>query len=518
MSFASALLVVFLSGFVALSYEIVWFRVYSFVTGGSASGFGVLLGAYLTGIAFGSLWSRRFCNDAGPGGDPSRLRVPAALVVVSTVAAFAVVPLVAWSVRQGSYLWTLPVVALVAGLMGAVLPLVAHFGIAPDGRAGARLSYLYLANILGSALGSLTTGFVLLDRFSLVNAALVLGFAGMLLGLVLVVQARLQGPLRLAWLGGVAAMTAGLVLGGPMAYAEIYEKLQFKKDYKAGAPFKHVVESRHGVITVAQDDAIYGGGMYDGRFNTDLVHDTNMVVRAYAVPGLHPSPKRVLMVGLSSGSWAQIIGNMPGLEKLTVIEISPGYLELIANYPAVASLLTNPKVEVVIDDGRRWLTAHPEAKFDVVVQNTTWHWRGQITNLLSYEYMTLVKHHLQPGGLFFYNTTDSIHALKTGCATFRHGMRVINFLAGSEAPVQLEAKRWREALLAWRIDGKPVLDPSQSRDAARLDELLAMATRFGSPSDSVEPCRSIVERSLTDPFITDDNMVSEWARQWWEMP
>ena len=56
-------------------------------------------------------------------------------------------------------------VAIAAAMMGAVLPLVAHFGIEADDRAGLKLGYVYLANIIGSTLGSLLTGsFVLMGN------------------------------------------------------------------------------------------------------------------------------------------------------------------------------------------------------------------------------------------------------------------------------------------------------------------------------------------------------------------
>ena len=60
-----ALLLSALSGFIALSYEIVWIRVYSMVSWGKASAFGTLLGAYLAGLAFGALLARRFCRADG---------------------------------------------------------------------------------------------------------------------------------------------------------------------------------------------------------------------------------------------------------------------------------------------------------------------------------------------------------------------------------------------------------------------------------------------------------------------
>jgi predicted membrane-bound spermidine synthase len=51
-----------ISGFSALAYEIVWYRIYSFTTGGTASSFANLLGFYLFGIAIGSLIVHDLCK------------------------------------------------------------------------------------------------------------------------------------------------------------------------------------------------------------------------------------------------------------------------------------------------------------------------------------------------------------------------------------------------------------------------------------------------------------------------
>ena len=51
-----------LSGFIALSYEILWFRTYGFLTEGSPQAFSDLMAAYLfglTGGAFLSYWLSR---------------------------------------------------------------------------------------------------------------------------------------------------------------------------------------------------------------------------------------------------------------------------------------------------------------------------------------------------------------------------------------------------------------------------------------------------------------------------
>jgi spermidine synthase len=147
------------------------------------------------------------------------------------------------------------------------------------------------------------------------------------------------------------------------------------------------------------------------------------------------------MIGLASGSWAQVIANDSEVESLTIVEINPGYLPLIAQRPAVRKLLQNPKVAMVIDDGRRWLLHHPERKFDLVVSNTTWNWRANASNLLSIEFLELVRAHLNPGAIFYYNTTWSPEAMITGARVFPYALRISNFLAVSDSPIRLEQER-----------------------------------------------------------------------------
>src|SRR5690606_10907835 len=124
-------------------------------------------------------------------------------------------------------------------------------------------------------------------------------------------------------------------------------------------------------------------------------------------------------IGLSSGSWAQVLANHPEVEAVTIVEINHGYLQLLSKYPEVVSLLDNPKVKIVVDDGRRWLVRTSET-FDLVVANATQHWRGYASNLLSREFVRLVKGVLDEGGIYVFNPTGSPSAMKTAASEFRH--------------------------------------------------------------------------------------------------
>ena len=511
--FASAVITAGIAGFVSLGYEIVWYRLFSFTTAGLAKSFAFLLGAYLMGIAAGSLVSNRICKKITNPLSCTRFLV--GTVLGANLLGFLVGPILFNLVLHVSYLWTLVPIGLAAACLGALFPLLCHISIRPDEQAGARMSYLYLSNIAGSALGSYLTGFVLMDILPLRYVSVVLALLGLGLGIALMPKAKLKRGSFIASAAVVFVAALFVVQASEPLFRGMYEKMLFKKKYLPGMQFGTVVETKSGVIAVTTAGTVFGGGIYDGRFNVGLVSDSNGIQRAFSLSYFHPNPREVLMIGLSSGSWAQVIANHPQVEHLTIVEINPGYLRLIQRVPEVASLLQNPKVRIDIDDGRRWLMRNPGRKFDVIVMNTSYSWRSNMSNLLSLEFLQLIRRHLNPGGVHFYNTTDSEEAMLTGVSVFPFGMRLANFMAVSDTPLQLDARRWLDVLVRYKIDGQPVFDLSQEQHRHRLLEVMAMATTMDRDiraGFTLESAGHIRARAAGVRVITDDNMGTEWLQ------
>lgn len=503
--FPVAVAIAGVTGFISLGYEIVWYRVYSFATAGSPRSFSYVLGAFLTGIALGSLAARRLPQRGGA------MRPMALLVLLANVVGFLTAPAVAWAAGRYDYEATLPLVALAAGLMGATFPLLCHAAVR-TAAPGAGLSYLYLSNITGSALGSYGMGFVLMDVWTLRELSLFL----LLLGTGAAAAISLAAPGAGRWRGlalSAALCGLGVWASGPL-YHMIYERLLYKDEFDAAAPFTDIVETHSGVVTVDAERRIYGGGAHDGVLTTRLL-TADSCIRPFSLSYLHPAPKEVLLVGMAGGAWAQIVGNHPQVERAVVVEIDPGYLTVTGRYPEVAPVLRNPKVQVVIDDGRRWMAAHRGRKFDAILMDTGQHWRAHTTNLLSVEMLTLARGMLKPGGVIYYNTTYSGDAQKTGASLFPYAWRFGPFLAVSDSPLRLDEARWRAILGQYRLEGKLVLDPADGRAGARLEQLASYfrtADETGNEHLAVEPGESIRRRTAGARVITDDNMATEWRR------
>ncbi len=500
-------------GFVSLSYEIFFFRTVSYASGSSATAFAATLSAFLVGIASGSRQAGQNCATLSR---EEAMRRAVGGLMAANLLGLSFLPLLgqfAW-LDRGIIGVAVLMVFLVARCWGALLPYLAELGIAADGRAGMQTALLYLGNILGSATGAILTGFVLMDHIGLIGIAVTLVGAGLVCAVLLVAALeipRWQKFLRASFAGALGLLA---VVAIPTFSGRVLENLQWKGAPDA-KPLVQVLENRSGIITVDAAGTVFGHGMYDGKFNTDLKADSNGIVRPYALSLFHPAPRHVLMIGLSSGSWAQVFANNPDVASLTVVEINPGYLKLVAQAPEVASVLNNPKVNVVTDDGRRWLHLHRDEKFDAIVSNTTWHFRANVTNLISAEFLELIKGHLEPGGIFFYNTTGADRVQRTGCLGFAHGARFTNHMVVSDAPISWNFARWRRTLEAYRIDGKPVFDTRRAEDRAVLDHLMAMEASLkpgmaGDLQRPIEPCPDILARTAGMRVVTDDNMGSEW--------
>jgi len=504
------------AGFVSLAYEIVWYRLYSFASAGAASSFALLLAYYLLGVAYGSFAVRDACRQKYRNNALLTLRAGSNVVILGTIAAFLVGPALARALVHVPLGFTYPFVFIAAALLGSAFPLLSHATIDPAKSAGKHISFLYLSNIIGSTLGSFLVGFVVLNYWSTRATSLLLLCLGFIIATVLaVLSGRKQ---RNGLFAGGCVVCLALAFGSGALFSGMYERLLFKTTYTSGLKFSDQLENRSGVIAVHSESAefgyptsvVYSGGAYDGRFNVGLVHDSNRLFRAYAVSGLHPHPNSVLIIGLAGGSWAQVIANDPQVKDITIVEINPGFLPLIREHPEVESLLRNPKVHIVIDDGRRWLVGHPDQRFDFILMNTTFNWRANMTNLLSTEFMALLRAHMNPGGIAYYNTTWSRDVLATGISVFPYALRLDSFLAVSDSPFTLDKNRWRTELTNYRIDGRPVFDLADPMQRARLDEVLHLADELDAPSGNLESRASLDRRLKGTRLITDDNMGTEW--------
>lgn len=493
----------FACGFASLSLEILWVRLYSFAQSSTPSAFGFVLMAYLLGIAAGAHIGSRVCRRVH---DEATLW-SCSLFAIGLSAAFSIALPALFGAMVSNHvedpLSAIAVIATGSAVLAFVFPIAHHLGAnAQKGSQGKRFAAVYTSNVIGAALGPLATGYVLLQMFSLQQSFVVICLIQ--LGAVLFFAFAMGGvPFRRT----LAMLSVFMTVGVLVANSAVDRHTLIQSVNQLGTDAKTVIENRHGVITLfpsddgrAGDDAVYGGNVYDGRTNLDPERNSNGLERPLLMAALQPHPERVLMVGLSIGTWLAMINEFPGVKHVDVVEINPGYLAAAQAYPPQAKALRDPRVNMVVDDARRWLRQNKETRYDLVIMNTTWHWRANSSLLLSSEFMALVKRHMAPGAVLAFNATGSADAFFTASQVFTHAYLYTNFVYAADFDFRKRkdddnARRVYEELL---IDGQPFFAAGSTKvDAFRSE-------RFRT----VEQVQKGVERPLEE--ITDRNMITEF--------
>lgn len=163
-------LLVFLSGFSALIYQILWMKQLGLLFGNTSHAAGATLAAFFAGLAVGSwFWGRRSARVGNPlriyAGLELGIAITALLYFVVLRGYHAIYPEVYESVHSGAWLLLIKfllALALVfppAFCMGGTIPVMGQYAIRNPSRFGSTSAFLYGINALGATLGAMLAGF-----------------------------------------------------------------------------------------------------------------------------------------------------------------------------------------------------------------------------------------------------------------------------------------------------------------------------------------------------------------------
>jgi spermidine synthase len=193
-------LLFFFSGATALVYQIAWVRSLTLTFGASHEAVGIVLAAFMGGLALGGITFGRLSERvARPLRLYGLLEIGIGLVALVLplllrlgdgiyVAAALRVEGVPWSLSLLRIAMALSVLVLPTFLMGGTLPILARLLVSGSREFGLRLSQLYAINTLGAVTGALAAGFLLLPalgvrstEFTAVGLNLAIGAVALLI-------------------------------------------------------------------------------------------------------------------------------------------------------------------------------------------------------------------------------------------------------------------------------------------------------------------------------------------------
>ena len=529
--FSQIAILSFASGLLALGYEIVWYRVLTCLLHGTAYVFGTILSVYLVGLGLGSLASRSSIDKPGALWRFGRCQqltafysafVFAALVNASHypgirhfIAAslftsfhpspeFADGDLDIFAIYSAVdiLLWSLIILGPPTFWMGYGFPNLIRAGSQHVRDFGSRVGLLYFVNILGSTLGSLAFGFLGLHFLGMQWCLLLLAMLGAIVALLSLTiketgfnptfaETRARRAMNLALPILLLALLKPGALVRSVHYSGFPEskvEFQYKED-RSGVVALRLQKS---VLSFAAQEKSKIGKLQvfiDGAAHGELPSSSESVVDPAVQWALSasPAPTRVLAIGLGDGKMCLAAAQDPRVKELIIVELSQALSGVLQNVAQGKDLLASPKIRFVVDDGRRWLLAHPTEEFDAILMWPLHAAHAHSGSLYSLEFFHLVRTHLNPNGVLFLRTADLYSTPRTLCEVFPQVARSAGLeYVASTSPLLFDA-----ALL-----------PNDQRDEimARVDADRAVIMRHAGSAPINYDLRPRSEYYLTYPY------------------
>lgn len=491
------LLVVFaISGFAALAFEIVWFRVLVLFVPATTYAFSTMLAAVLFGIAAGSALVAplmRRLHDARRV--LAYVELSIGIVAMLSLLALALTYRAGWR-TSGTIQASLLTIAPATILMGLAFPvgvrLLTRNGEAGAGHASARVALLYAVNVGAAIVGAIVSGFLLIPRAGTVPTLIVVAalhaFAGFLL-----LDLRTRNGL----------MTAGFVA---LAFAVVASQLPdpvttvIGRRYPAGERVWWREDGAQSTVSVHVRPASARMVLYlDGLHQAN---DSNDMVRVHREIGLlpmalHPNPRRALVIGLGAGATAGAVSRHEGSD-ITVVELSPSVVRAAEHFAHINNHVTRqPAVRMLVNDARNHLLVTSE-RYDVITADIIQPVHAGAGNLYSREYFTLVRDALNDAGLALQwvghrEATQYKLIVRTFLDVFPHATAWLNgsLLVGSPQPLRIDPHAFTRKLQNPRIH--------EALAEVNLGSVEALLAAYTAGPDEL---RRFIEPG---PLLTDDH-------------
>jgi len=424
------LLASFLVGFIGLGYEMLWIRILNFFNKSTVYGFPTILAVFLIGLSIGSyLWGRK--ADRSP--DPTALlwkveigaatlaaltfflawkamNIPAVETWIQTVidnfqrpaSPFLIIESeIVFSKRLlvfGLLEYLLPVLLIVLPtsiILGGGLPILDRIAIDNPALAGRRVGDVHLANISGSVFGALFTSFVLLHYLGSETTLKILVLLSAVFIVLYLAHTLKEGGHKKAINLLSLTLPVLLVICLP-AKGNLYRTI-----FNAGLTEDVIVEEySDSVLSITYINS--GGGFLwiGGELNSFFPPNGDYEEQVMGCAGAS-QPKNILVIGLGGGNTLFTLTTLPSVEQIVVVELIKNLGPFISQHLPIPNLaLHDPRVIYIEDDGRRYLYAHQDARYDMIIIDPLRRTTAGHDSLYSKEAFELYRSHLAEGGIF----------------------------------------------------------------------------------------------------------------------
>ncbi len=314
------------------------------------------------------------------------------------------------------FLAVLGVLAIPIGLSGALLPMLFHELRGRGAELGAVAGRLYAWNTVGSLLGALLGGYLLLLWLDLHHVYRIALSAVVIAAGILTVRV-LRAPRLVVGLLVVPSILGGVWLMRPWPAERLSAGL-FRNRSEGPASFlgpeAFYAKSRPNQVLFYDDDPTSTVAVMEPRQNREnrsivvngksdgaLIGDYATMALSALVPALMAERhERCFVIGWGTGVTAGELAALEGTRSVEVAEISRGVIAAAPFFDeGNLAASKNPKVEIRRGDAYRTLLGSTQ-RYDLIVSEPSNPWVTGVEMLYSREFLEAARSRLAPGGVY----------------------------------------------------------------------------------------------------------------------
>lgn len=183
----------------------------------------------------------------------------------------------------------------------------------------------------------------------------------------------------------------------PLSFHISFHKIMTSLPWQGMKP-SHIVESKYGEITVIkirEQSSIYGNGQLFFTY-PDLPSEE---LRTHLPMALHFSTSRILVIGGSYGTLKEFL-KYP-VEGIDFIELDPKIVKVSLDLLSMEdrSAVEDPRVRIIVEDGRRFIKGLKRATYDLIVLSLPQPSTASINRFYTYDFFREAKGVLNKDGI-----------------------------------------------------------------------------------------------------------------------
>ncbi len=400
-----ARLAIFVSGFTALAYEILWSRFLVLPLKTSIYAFSFMLGLFLLGIAYGSWLSTRFSiSKERPVSTFAVLEILIGFLTVFGMLMFTVFGKISNGFILGHYLGIITATLMVfpvAVAFGWQFPVAVRCCLSDSYLPGKATGWAYAANTLGGILGSVAVGFILIPYLGTTQTMVLLAALNMVLGCILLwIRPREERSRHPVF---SYALISGFVVLCVMVNAP-YKRVMFERVRQylgANAQMYAFHEGIAGTVVPAgaPENPLARHLFTNGVGMTVLASETKLM--AHLPMALVKDPQRILVVCFGMGTTLRSASRHPGVQvDIDAVDIVPNVFDYFRFFHKDAERIVNqPNIHLYADDGRNFLLLNQKAYDVITIDPAPPIYSAGTVNLYTREFLELAKSRITRSGV-----------------------------------------------------------------------------------------------------------------------